>query len=189
MSLTKTRLKILQKIAQTAGMQGAQTTTTNSTPTTSNNTQVAPDPSSPASDYYPTLKAAFPNSWQRIDTLCRVLSKAVNVATNGKYNLQVLKDSNFTFDPSQFPSPDQKNIMVFFAKVYQTLLNRGQTFQQKTDPRQMISFLLQSSELNNLSQVNPTGQIAQQTHIQGSFKDTIVNLLNAIQPTISHQRA
>lgn len=202
MSLAKVRLKILRRIAQAQGATGtdpgAQGSQPNpagaqaNVPGTSNNTQVPPDPSPPASQLYPIR-----NGWDSarvaiIDGLVRQLSVAVNVATNGKYNLQNLRNNNFTFDPSEFGSPDQKNLMLFFLKVYKTLLHNGQNYTQPVSATQindMANFLLQSPELANLSQVNPTGQIAQKVPIPGNFKDTIREMVARLQPTVPTRRA
>lgn len=187
MSPSKVRFKILQKIAQTAGA------TTTDVPATSNNVQVAPDPSPLASSLYPTIRTGFDAGRVTIiDTLVRMLSNAVNIATSGAYNLQNLRNQNFQFDSSGFDSTDQKNLMVFFSKVYKTLLNSGQPFTTAVTAaqlQQMIPFLLQSPELANMSQLNPTGQVAQKATIPGNFKDNIRDLIARLQPTVPTRRA
>lgn len=192
MSLTKVRLKMLEKIAQAQGAQpdpgGAQT----NVPATSNNTAVPTDPSPPVSQLYPIRNGFDSARVAIIDGLVKQLSMSANIATGGKYNLQSLKNQNFQFDPSSFASPDQKNLMVFFQKTFNTLLNRGQDFNQPVSSTQLnswVSYLLQSPELANLSQVNPTGQIAQKAPIQGNFKDTIREALARLQPTVPTRKA
>lgn len=191
MSLAKIRLKMLQKIAQAQGAQNNPGGTQTNVPSTSNNTQVQPDPSPPASDLY-NIRSGYDSARVGIiNGLVRQLSAAANVATSGKYNLQILRNQNFTFDASEFNSPDQKNLMLFFLKVYKTLLNNGQEFTQAVNATQltnMINYLLQSPELANLSQVNPTGQIAQKAPIKGNFKDTIREQLARLQPTVPTRR-
>src|SRR5579863_8794000 len=106
MSPAKVRLKILRKIAQAQGATGLDpgapgsqpnpAGTQANVPATSNNTQVPQDPSPPASQLYPIR-----NGWDSarvaiIDGLVRQLSVAANVATSGKYNLQNLRNNNFT---------------------------------------------------------------------------------------------
>lgn len=210
MSLARTRLKILQKIAQAvpgsppspmpagdpASPASPASPTSPNAPTvpgTPQNTTVPVDPSPPASQLYPTLRVGFDaNRVGIIDALVKQLSSATNVATDGKYNLQQLRNNNFQFDPSQFSSPDQKNIMNLFNKVYKTLLNSGQTFNQAVSAQQLsnyVAIILQSPELANLSQVNPTGQIAQKQPIPGNFKDTIRELVARLQPTVPTRRA
>lgn len=200
MSLTKARLKMLERLAQATGAPATTSSTTSNTspdtstpvPATSNNTAVPPDPSPLASSLYPTIRTGWDSARVSIvDSLCKVLSSAANVATNGTYNLQNLRNENFQFDSSSFGSPDQKNLMLFFQKVYKTLLNNGQAF---TTPltadqvKQMVPYLLQSPELANLSAVNPTGQIAQKAP-SGNFKDNIRDLVARLQPTVTTQRA
>lgn len=207
MSLARTRLKMLQKIAQVAGSPPSPGSPASppspSSPadpgapsvpgTTQPTTTVPADPSPPASQLYPTVRNGYDSTRVNIiDSLVRQLSSATNVATQGKYNLQQLRNSNFQFDPSQFASPDQKNIMLLFLKVYKTLLNNGQNFTQPVSAQQLngyVSLILQSPELANLSQVNPTGQIAQKAPIPGNFKDTIRELVARLQPTVPTRRA
>lgn len=190
MSAVKLRLKILTRLAQATG--AIPTTSTTNVPATSNNTAVPPDPSPLASSLYPSIRIGFDSARVAIiDSLVRILSSAANIATNGKYNLQNLRNQNFLFDPSEFASPDQKNLMVFFQKVYKTLLNNGQAFTVAVSAeqlQQMIPFLLQSPELANLSVVNPTGQIAQKAP-PGNFKDNIRELVARLQPTVLTRRA
>lgn len=199
MSLAKIRLKMLHRIAQTtpgAPSSPASPTSPNS-PTipgvSTTQTQIPADPSPPASQLYPSLRNGYDS--QRvgiIDTLVRQLSSATNTATSGQYNLQQLRNNNFQYDPSQFSSPDQKNIVGFFYKVFRTLLNSGQTFNQPVSAQQLNNYtitLLQSPELSNLSDVNPTGQIAQKAPIKGNFKDSIRELVARLQPTVPTRRA
>ena len=105
MSGVQARIKILKRIAQATG---AQPTVSNTTiPTTSNNTAVPADTSPPATSLYPTIRTGFDSARVVIiDSLAKILSNASNIATNGKYNLQNLKNNNFQFDPSSFNSPD-----------------------------------------------------------------------------------
>lgn len=191
MSRVLARIKILQRIAQTVVSQPANTeTTTANAPT---NTTVPPDPSPLASSLYPTIRVGFdPARVVIIENLIRTLSLATNIATNGKYNLQNLKNQNFQFDPSGLTTPDQKNLTVFFLKVYKTLLNAGQPFTAVVSADQLqksVLYLLQSPELANLSQINPTGQIAQKSQISGSFKDAIRELIARLQPTVTTPRS
>jgi hypothetical protein len=190
MSLAKVRLKILQKIAQTVP---SDPTTSTATPNTTTNAAVAPDPSPLASSLYPSIRVGWDSARVAIiESLVRSLSSAANIATNGQYNLQTLRNQNFQFDPSSFTSPDQKNLLVFFLKVYKTLLNAGQAFTQALTAdqvSQMIPYLLQSPELANLSTINPTGQIAQKSTIPGNFKDGIRDMVARLQPTVTTRRA
>src|SRR5579864_8569697 len=191
MSAAKFRLKLLTKLAQTVVSQPATSNAT--TPNTTTNAAVPPDPSPLASSLYPTIRVGFdPARVSIIETLVKMLSLGANIATNGKYNFQNLRNQNFQFDPSSLTSPDQKNLLVFFLKVYKTLLNGGQPFTTAVTAdqvKQMVPFLLQSPELANLSQINPTGQISQKSNLSGSFKDNIRDLVARLQPTVPTRRA
>lgn len=191
MSAIKLRLKLLTKLAQTVVSQPATSNTV--TPNATTNAAVPPDPSPLASSLYPTIRVGFDSARVSIiETLVKMLSSAINIATNGKYNFQNLRNQNFQFDPSSLSSPDQKNLLVFFLKVYKTLLNGGQPFTAALTAdqvKQMVPFLLQSPELANLSQINPTGQIAQKSNLSGSFKDNIRDLVARLQPTVPTRRA
>lgn len=190
MSLAKVRLKILQKIAQTVPTDAPTST---ATPNATSTTPVPADPSPLASSLYPGIRRGFDSARVAIiDSLVRMLSSAANIATNGKYNFQILRNQTFQFDPSSFTGTDQKNLMVFFLKVYKTLLNNGQTFDQPVSGeklQQMVAYLLQSTELNNLASINPTGQIAQKSPIPGNFKDNIRDLVSRLQPTVTTRRS
>lgn len=191
---------MLERMAQAQGGLATTNSTTSTTspdtttpvPATSNNVEVPPDPSPPASSLYPTVRTGWdPARVVIVDSLCKILSSAANVATSGTYNLQNLRNQNFQFDSSSFGSPDQKNLMLFFQKVYKTLLNNGQSFTTALTPdqvKQMVPYLLQSPELANLSTVNPTGQIAQKAP-PGNFKDNIRDLVARLQPTVTTRRA
>lgn len=188
MSLTKTRLKILRRIAQETGAPApdAPATATPADP------PVAPPPAPTlrASEAYPSIRVGFDAGRVAIiDNVVARLNIASNTITNGKYNFQVLKNNNFQFDPSEFSSPDQKNLMLFFQKVFQTLLNRGASYTQAVSSQAIntaVQYLLQSPELANLSQVNPAGPIAQK--IPGNFKDGLRELIARLQPTVPTQR-
>lgn len=187
MSLAKTRLRILQRMAQAQGdTANPQPDTPGTIPATSNNIIVPPDPSPPASQLYP-LRNGFDSARVGVlDSLVKQLSVASNVATNGKYNLQSLKNQNFEFDPSEFGSMDQKNLLVLFYKVFQTLLNRGQAFTQPVSAAQLttwINYLSGSPELAALSQINPSGQVAQKSPISGNFRNIITEQLARLRPT------
>jgi hypothetical protein len=198
MSLMKFRLKILQKLAQQTGAAAAPaaptsstTTTDANTPATTNNPATPPAPAIRASDIYPTVRIGFdPGRVVVIDSLVGILNTASQIATAGQYNLQVLRNLNFQFDPSSFTSPDQKNLMIFFQKVWKTLLNGGVAFTAPMPAATLntdVQFLLQSPELANLSQMNPSGAISQK--IPGNFKDDIRNLIARLQPTVPTRRA
>jgi hypothetical protein len=190
---SKVRLGLLYRVAQSAqptALLGQPAYSQGAPPPGGS---ITPDPSPPATSLYPTIRTGFNTRRSNIiDNLVKQLSVAVNTATMGQYNLLSLRDNSFQFDPSQFKSPDQKNLIVLFQKVYNSLLNHGETFQQEVNANQlhtMIQSLLQSPELNNLSTVNPTGQISQNVSTHGDFKNAIRELLISLQPTTPVRRA
>lgn len=161
------RIRILNKIAQTEPAAKP----------------VPPAPSITASQAYPSIRSGFDAAKVAIiDSLVGKLNVAIHTVTGGTYNLQILKNKNFIFDPSSFQSPDQKNLANFFVKVYQKLLNSGNAFAHPLTDQELapiIDSLLQAPELKNLSQVNPTGQVAQKvsSNIQQDIKSDLTRLL------------
>ncbi len=189
----KLRIRIWKKIAQVEGAApapsapaapsapsapGAPAVPTTATPSS----PLPPPPALTASEAYPSIRTG----WDAariviIDSLGSKLNLAAHIITNGEYNLQILRDKSFNFDPSSFPSPDQKNIMLFFKKVYQLLLNSGRPFNKPLTTGQIVQLvnqLGQSPELRNLAQVNPTGTLAQK--LGGNLQDMIRNDLTRL---------
>jgi len=178
----KLRLKIIKKLAQTA--------TTTTTPTTSGNTApVAPAPLLDIWSAYPDLMKAYnEHQIQILNGLVHRLSTIANQMTAGKYNFQTLRNASFQFDPSEFSDPNTKNLMLFFLKVFKSLLNSGNAFATNPiNPTQlgaMVNNLMQATELNSLSQVNPTGPVANQQAGNNDLPQTIRNNLQALQPNV-----
>lgn len=147
---------------------------------------MAPPPVFQASAMYPSIRTGFAsNSVVIIDELVNLLNTALHYATAGTMNFQKLRDINFNFDPSQAPSVDQRNLMNLSKKVFKTLLNSGQAFAQKLDfskVGELTKLLLTSQEINNLSQISPSGLLA--TKIPGNLKTLITNYLNYLQLTV-----
>lgn len=174
----KLRLKFLNKIAQTA---------TPSVPTeqVAASKPIQPAPAISASDAYPNVRTGYTAAQMDvINSLVSKLNVATHIATGGTYNLQVLKNKAFTYDPSEFQSPDQKNLVNFFNKVFHGILNAGNAFPAPLNNQQLsaiVTPLIQAPELKNLSQVNPTGQIAQK--IPGNLQQDIRNDLMRLLPT------
>ena len=142
-----------------------------------------PPPDFQASAIYPGIRIGFAsNSITIIDELVSLLNIALHYTTAGAINILKLRSMNFIFDASQSPSVDQRNLMNFSKKIFTTLLNSGQPFVQKLDAtkiEEMVDTLLASQELNQLSQVNPSGLLA--TKIPGNLKTTITNYLNYLK--------
>lgn len=172
-------MKILSKLAQTDP----------NVPTTqvATNKQIPPAPAITASEAYPNIRSGYSQAQiPIIDSIVQKLNIASNIATGGTYNLQILRNRGFSFDPSSFPSPDQKNLMNFFLKIFKNLLNSGNSFRTPLIPQQLTEIvepLIQAPELKNLSQINPTGPIAQQ--IPGNLQQDIKNDLMRLLPTVA----
>jgi hypothetical protein len=187
----KLRLKILTKLAQAATAPAPVTTTTTTTPTTSGSTAiVAPPPQLDIWTAYPEPCKSYSSAQLVIlNNLVTRLSFAVNQLTNGKYNFQKLRDASFQFDASEFADAGTKNLMLFFGKVFKFLLNNGHAFQtQPINPKQLsniITALGNAPELMALSQVNPTGQVANQAPGNSTMYQTLRNTLQALQPTVA----
>jgi hypothetical protein len=111
-----------------------------------------------------------------LNSLVSLLNTALHYSSNGQYNFQILKNDNFQVDPSGVPSIDTKNLIYLTSNVYRTFLNSGHEFKTKPSGNQISTWgnaLINSQPLLNLSQVNPTGPLAQK--IQGNIKDIILN--------------
>ena len=178
MSSSKVRLKILNKIAQAA------LPTNLPTAATSNNPVTGSPPAFNASDYYPSIIIGYTSKnmpW--INGLMNLLNTSLFYTSSGKVHLPWMRSVNFNFGTDQVPSVDLKNIMNFTKLVYnQILTNLGQAYQQPLTPQQIaekIRILTASQPFNNLSQVNPSGQLS--TKIGGNLKTLINNYLLQIK--------
>ena len=147
-------------------------------------TKLTSAPTIMVSRLYPNIRTGF-NAAQVIiiDSLVNKLNVALHMATGGAYNLQILKNKSWIFDPSSFPSPDQKNLILFFAKVYHGLLNNGNAFKQPLAMPELtviVNNLVQAVELKNLSQINPIGPIAQKisANLRGDIKNDLARLIS-----------
>jgi hypothetical protein len=164
----KQRLKIITKLAQA---QPTQPTTT--TPT------LAPPPA-PPSDLFSYLNEGYNGpTAQLITGLTGQLNSALYYASQGKDNFQKIINNNLDLSGA---APDNKNVGMISQKFYNTFLNRKNPFTKKIDGsviRNWSDTLLNSSEYNNLSQINPTGLLA--TKLQGNLKTIIQNYINQIK--------
>jgi hypothetical protein len=124
-----------------------------------------------------------------IDSLARLLNTALHYSSEGKHNWQTLKNNNFNVDPSGESSVDAKNLLNLSKLIYQSYLNGGNQFPQKVTGNQIAAWnaaTLQSQPYLNLSQLSPTGPVAQK--MPGNIKDNISNTLrqlaqyNPVQP-------
>ena len=176
MNNSKLRIKLLEKIAQ------ATTPTTVPTDQTANTAVVAAAPSFQASSMYPGILKGFNlPSINIINNIVSTLNTALHIATAGKINFQILKNNNFSTDPSSFQSSDQKNIFLLSKMVFQKLLNSGNQFENKLIPKQIqdiVGSIISSQPLLSLSSINPVSQLAQKV---GNLKQIIIDQLTLLK--------
>lgn len=163
----------MTRIAQTAAPGNSGLPQAAPTPTAT----LPPPPAVKATDLWGWLTRDYnTQTIGTLNSLVSLLNTALHYSSNGKYNFQILKNDNFQVDPSGVPSIDTKNLIFLASNVYRTFLNSGQEFKAKPTGEQIATWgngLINSQPLLNLSQVNPTGPLAQK--IQGNIKDTILN--------------
>lgn len=176
MSKQKLRLKILTKIAQQVA-----DTATNSLPqdTVATTAVLPPPPSFIASQMWGWLGTSYnPITIVALNNLISLINLALHYSSNGQTNFQTLKNSSFQIDPSGIPSVDCRNLINLAMLIYRTFLNSGNQFAQKVTPIQIKGWadkISVSQPLLNLSQINPSGIIAQK--VPGSLRDNILNYI------------
>jgi len=95
-------------------------------------------------------------------------------------------------DSSGEKSVDSKNLLNLATLIYRTYLNSGNQPLQKVTSEQIAQWnsqVNQSQSFLNLSQLSPTGTLAQK--MPGSIKDKILNLLRELaryNPAQTQQR-
>jgi hypothetical protein len=185
----KLRLRLLNKLAQAT--TGATESTTSPTSTT---TAVVAAPSgfqaSGAWGWLPNVYNAY--SATTLDNLVSLMHTALHYASEGKHNFQTLKNNSFNVDSSGEKSVDSKNLINLAALIYHTYLNSGNQPPQEVTPEQIVQWnsqVNQSQSFLNLSQISPTGLLAQK--MAGNPKDKIQNLLRELtgaNPAQTQQR-
>jgi hypothetical protein len=168
----KARLKLLTRIAQ----QGVQPATPAATPV------LPPPPGFSPMDVWGWLGRAYnSSSINTINSLFSILNTSLHYASNGQVNMQVLRDNGFNIDPSGMSSMDAKNLLNLSILAYKTILNSGNAMPTVSPDKIQIwcKQISNSQALMNLSQVNPTGQLAQK--VPGNIKDNILNLLRYLE--------
>jgi hypothetical protein len=173
----KIRLRVLEKIAQAtpnvSTEEVAKTTSVSGSP-----------PTFIASNLYPSIIVGFQNKnvpW--INGLANLLNTAMYYTSGGKVTLPWMKSNNFNFDTSQVPSIDLRNLMNFTKVIYNQLFtDNGQAYKGSLTPLQIsqkISNLSSNQFLNNLSSVQPGGQV--NAKLGGNVKTLIQNYLLQIK--------
>lgn len=174
----KIRKKILNKFAQAMPLD------TPSEKFVNKNTNLGTPPSFTASDKYPALRTAFnSNAISIINNLSSYLNQALFYASDGNYTMSKLFSINFNFSPTMIPNVnrDLKFLVLFAKEVYNTIYNAGNKYidlLKKEEYVNKINNLLQSQNLNNLSQTNPTGQLS--IKMGGNIKTDIINFLRLL---------
>lgn len=166
----KFRQRILTKLAQT------QTPQSDTTPV-----QSVAAPASPPGDLFAHLAEGYNGATIPLLTgLTGQLNTALHYATNGKYNFQSIINNNM--DLSGVTS-DAKNIGGLSQRFYNTFLNRKNSFNGKkvlaATINNWVGDVTNSGEYNNLTQINPTSQLA--TKLGSNLKSEILNYMNAIK--------
>lgn len=171
------RLKLLTRIAQTAANTSTAPSTT--VPASTTATTIAPAPSFVASQIWGWLSQSYNSvSITALNTMISTVNMGLHYASNGQFNFQTLYNSGFQVDISGAPSVDAKNLLSLSLLIYHTFLNSGNAFTKPPSPVQIKAFvdkISSSQPLMNLSQINPTGVIAQK--MPGNLKDNILNYL------------
>jgi hypothetical protein len=168
----KERLKVLERIAQTTGQQGAPQAST------------APPPASPAaSTLFPSVAVGWDSS--RVPYINRIISRldaAVGLGTQGKYTFKILWDNKFPAGvESEFTSP-VKDVLVLLRRAFINFLNNGVVFQKPLNTGEIIprvNALLNSAELAKLQEVNPAGPLGKAGVSLPSIRQDLMNMMPA----------
>lgn len=169
MLFPKRRMQYFNKLAQQAS------TTPQAVPTTT----VAPPPNFEASSAWGWLNGSY-NSYSltTLNNLISTLNTALHISSNGQFNFQILHGNSFQVDISASPSADVKNLLTISILIYKTFLNNGNPFEVKPTSKQIQIWgqqIINSPSFMNLSQINPTGALAQK--ISGNLKNNILNFI------------
>ncbi len=173
---SKLRLKIFQKIAQNKPIPSDQLV------------NVTPNVGTPPK-FTPTnrdsLIIAFntPGAFNIIEQIANELNNALFYASNGAYNFQKGFQLGFPYTEASVPSSskDLKLILMFSKEVYNKLYNNGLNYSKSLNRKEYldkINALFKSSNLENLSKINPSSQLA--TKIGSNLKDKLKNYLNTL---------
>ena len=187
----KERLRLLTRIAQAAtpgATPTAASTTTTTTPAATT-TVAAPPSFNPMTGPWAFITQAYnAPTVQYLSYLLGLVNTMMHYATNGQFNLQKNQNDLGQVDPSAASSVDGKNIILLAKMFYNTFLNHGKPFETPVRPDQIagwVTTISNSQPLINLSQINPTGPLAQQLNntskMDGSFRQNVVNYLGYIK--------
>lgn len=171
----KLRKKILYKLAQISPIAPTEKEV-NQAP------NIGTPPQFIATNMYPTLTTAFSSAVvEKINKLSDYLNDCIFYSSAGKYNMKFLYNMNFNFTPTISDNKDLKYLMLFAKEFYKNIYNSGNVYTKPLNQKEFkdkFNILLQSQYLNNLSQTNPTGQLA--IKMGGNIKPNIINDLKAL---------
>ncbi len=136
-----------------------------------------------APNYYPIVLAFSTRNTYLINNLTNIINQALYYTSNGKIQLQWMKNQNFNFDTSGQSNINLKNLMGFAKMMFNTIFtNNGAKYIKQLSPQEIndkVNILKSSTFLNLLSATNPIGQLA--SKIGGNVKTLINNTLNQIK--------
>lgn len=180
------RIYFLKKIAQEAATQ--TTTTQTTTPPTETVETIVPVSSPPtsfnASTTYPNIDKAFgTNNKIFIDTVCNMLNNALHYTSNGKINLNILRQNTFNYTgPKTGFDPVLISQLIDISKlVYLNLLtNNGQVF----EPSENLNIAEKNQKINNI--INSQSLTNMKTslnvvNVPADFKTKLLNELRKIK--------
>ena len=178
------RIKLWLKIAQQTGTAATSQPSTSTTNTTT--TSVTPAPAfNPVSGPWAWITSAYNiPTVGYLSYLLNMVHVSLHNATSGQFNLLKNQNDLASIDPSGASSVDAKNLILLAQLFNKTFLNLGKPFSQPPTAAQINGWadaIIGSQPLLNLSQMNPTGPIAQQLRLDGSLRQNLINYLNYVK--------
>ena len=189
----KLRLKLLNKLAQAVpgapaspaspSSPASPASTTSPTSTTDQATVQPPPSFNVASGAWAWITGVYnPATIRYLTIIFSMLNNAMQYSTNGKFNLAKDQNNVANLDPSGVGSTDGKNIILLTQSFYKTFINSGNTFKPTAAQINGWATTIGNSQpLLNLSQLSPTGPLAQQMKLSDSFRQTLLNNLDYIK--------
>ena len=165
--MNKLRLRILKKLSQ------AQTPQPDQMPS------VLPPPPTVPADLFSHLAEGYNGSTVSVlILLINQLNNALHYASGGKGKFQDIINNNIDLSSST----DYKNIGTVSQIIFNSFLNKKNSFNNKVSPSNIKSWadaLTMNSDYNNLSLIKSNSFLA--TKLQGNLKTIIQNYINQIK--------
>lgn len=176
----KERMKILERIAQSAGTTGTGTSGP-SAPTAKQSPPVPVQKSPAASSVFPSLGVGWGQS--RVvyaNNIVSMLDRAVSAGTNQKYNFKYLWDNKFPAGVQSEFGPPVSDIMALFAVVFRQILNNSLPFRialTSGEMNQRLNAVLADPRVAQLERLNVQGVTLEK------FRDSLTKMLpiNAVK--------